>query len=112
MKILYSLEIGGEFNKEEYSDFVVKQVYNVIENIDEIDEIISRNLNNWTIDRLNYMDKAIIRYATYEMMSTDIPYEILINEAIEITKTYTDIDGAQKSFNNKLLDKIRKDVRK
>ncbi len=112
MTILYMLEVGGEYDKENYSNFANEKVIDLIENVEEIDEIISRNLTNWTIDRLNYVDKAIIRYATYEMMNTILPSEIIINEAIELTKEFSDIDGAQKAFNNKLLDCIKNDIRK
>ena len=55
------------------------------------------------------MDRAIIRIATYEMMFTNTPTNIIINEAVEISKAYTDLDdGASSKFNNKLLDSIAK----
>ena len=77
----------------------------------KIDKVISDNLDKYTIDRLNYVDRAIIRLATYEMMYTDLAKTIIINEAIEITKEYTNLDdGMQAKFNNKLLDKIAQGI--
>ena len=76
---------------------------------EEIDEIIIENLSRYTIDRLNIVDKAIIRNAVYEMVYTDLPSNIAINEAINLTKKFSNLEDDQaKKFNNKLLDNIRK----
>jgi len=91
----------------ELSDFVVKMVEGVMNNLDQIDEIITKNLTNWTLKRLNYVDRAIIRLAVYEMVHTDLPKSIIINEAVELSKNLTETDDINsKAFNNKLLDKI------
>ena len=77
------------------------------DNIEKIYNIIKKNLVNYTIDRLNFVDKAIIRVATAELLKGDLDKRIIINEAIEITKIYSD-NGSHKaaSFNNRLLDNI------
>lgn len=82
----------------------------ILEKLKEIDAIIEDNLYNYSLYRLAYLDKAIIRYATYEMLYTDTPKEIVINEAIEITKEYSDIDDKQKAFTNSVLDSIKKSI--
>lgn len=78
--------------------------------LEKIDELISTTLQNYTLDRLNLVDKAIIRLAVSEMLSNE-PKEIVINEALEITKEYSD-EGNHKatSFNNRLLDNISKKI--
>ena len=74
----------------------------------QIDTIISACLENYTIDRLNQVDKAIIRLATAELLA-GTPKGIVINEALEITREYSDQgDNKAVRFNNKLLDKIVK----
>ena len=80
----------------------------VSDNLEKIDSIISESLVNYTMERLNLVDKAIIRLATAELLSgTD--KKIVINEALEITKEYSDQgDHKAVSFNNKLLDNICK----
>ncbi len=84
----------------------------VVEHLDEIDDIISSNLFNYTLNRLSYVDRAIIRYATFELLHTETPTQIIVNEAIEITKAYANLDdGKQHKFNNKLLDNIAKSIR-
>jgi len=96
-----------------YEDELIKgEMIDVVRKVEAaypvLDKIISDNLENWTIDRLNYVDKMIIRLAVYEMKYTDTPYEIIIDEAIELTKKLTNLDDDKaKSFNNKLLDKIK-----
>ena len=86
-------------------------IISIYNSLIKIDKVITDNLDKYTIDRLNYVDRAIIRLATYEMMYTDLAKTIIINEAIEITKEYTNLDdGMQAKFNNKLLDKIAQGI--
>ncbi len=81
-------------------------------NLNKIDEIISSTLERYTIDRLNLVDKAIIRLAVSEMLDGKEPIEVIINEALEITKVYTDLgDHKSVSFNNRLLDNISKKIK-
>lgn len=81
----------------------------VLNNKDKIDEIIEANLYNYKINRLSFVDLAIIRFATYELLfSQELSYTIIINEAIELTRKYSDIgDNKACAFNNKLLDNIK-----
>ena len=93
-----------------YDDSFVNQIVDgVLENLKEIDHVISIHLKKYTIDRLNYVDRNLIRIAVYEMMNTNIPTSIIINEIIEISKEYSEIEGYESSkFNNSLLDNIAK----
>ncbi|MBU0997668.1 MAG: transcription antitermination factor NusB [Firmicutes bacterium] len=106
--LIYLKDMGGMYSTEEYEEEVLDIVNDVFLHLVDLDQVISKNLQNWTIDRLNYVDLAIIRYAVYEMTYTDTPYEIAINEAINLTKKYSNLDDdAAKSFNNRLLDNIK-----
>src|SRR5690554_2216791 len=81
----------------------------VINNLLEVDDMIDNNLYNYSLNRLNLVDLSIVRLCTYELMYTDMPNEISINEAINLTKELSDLDdGRQHKFTNKLLDNIRK----
>ncbi len=86
------------------NDFVNELVYGVIENKDKIDELANKYLKDWTIDRLGLTDQAIIRIAIYEIVYTDTPNLVCINEAIELSKKYSD-DKVSKMING-ILDKI------
>ena len=99
---------------EEDQNFIniKKTIVAILNNQDKIDEVIHKSLDNYTIDRLNFVDRSIIRLAVYEMLFTDLASGIIINEAVEISKEYTNLDdGLQSKFNNKLLDKISKDLK-
>ncbi|QTX03218.1 transcription termination factor [Candidatus Phytoplasma luffae] len=85
----------------------------IIKNIDLIDLIIKKNLYNYEINRLNKVDKAIIRLATFELLNKKNSHKIIINEAIELTKKYSDLNNSkQYKFNNKILHLIFEDVEK
>jgi N utilization substance protein B len=79
--------------------------------IEEIDEMIKKNLVNWSITRLNYVDLAIIRYAVYELLVLNQAKEVVMNEAIELTKKYSNLDDdSARKFNNRLLQNIVDDM--
>ena len=66
---------------------------------------------DYSLNRLSYVDRAIVMIAVYEMMNGLIP-AIAINEAIEITKEFSNLDDNKaKNFNNKLLDNIAKNLK-
>lgn len=85
-------------------EFLSLLVNGVIDNLDDIDSYISKYLENWSIDRLGLTDQAIIRIAVYELIYTDTPDLVCINEAIELSKRYSD-EKVSKMING-VLDKI------
>ena len=85
-------------------EFLTKLIKGVIENINVIDENINKYLTNWNIDRLGLTDQAITRISVYELMYTDTPSLVCINEAIELSKKYSD-EKVTKMING-VLDKI------
>jgi transcription antitermination protein NusB len=97
---------------EPATPYILESITGINQQIEKIDEIISDNLENYHIDRLSFLDLAIIRFATYEMMNQkDVAVAIVINEAVEITKKYTDLgDNKAAAFNNSVLDKIKKSL--
>jgi len=94
-------------------DYYLRAVDGVMANLEEIDQLIVDHIEGWSINRLNKVDKAILRLAVYEMMHDVADVKIIINEAIELTKNFTDTgDKKSPSFNNKLLDKISQKLQK
>ena len=119
MTILYQINVYT-INKIEYNvddiikevnpidnEFVKDVVYGVVTKKEELDEIANKHLNKWTIDRLGNTDQAIIRMAIYELMYTETPGIVVINEAVELAKSFSDDDV--KNMINGILDKIYKD---
>lgn len=106
-KISYNVDdIIREVNPIE-NEFVKDVVYGVITKTDEIDALANKYLNKWTIDRLGNTDQSIIRMAIYELLFTDTPEIVVINEAIELAKLYS--DDSVKNMINGILDKIYHD---
>lgn len=116
MTILYQINVY-EKNKMKYNvediikevleidnEFVKDMVYGVITYKNDIDELANKYLNNWTIDRLGNTDQAILRMGIYELLYTDTPKIVSINEAVELAKAYSD-DDVRKMING-VLDKI------
>ena len=119
MTILYQINVYTlnkiEFNIDDIikevnpidNEFVKDTVYGVITKKEEIDELANKYLNKWTIDRLGNTDQAIIRMAIYELTYTKTPEVVVINEAVELAKLYSD-DDVKKMING-ILDKIYHD---
>ena len=116
MKVLYQIEVLSSSNIEYKTEDLIKELLEVenefvnetidgIEkNKDKIIELDNKYLNDWTMDRLNLVDKAILLLGTYELMYTDTPSVVAINEAIELSKKYSE-DAVTKMING-VLDKI------
>ena len=103
----YDIDEVIKENLEIDNKFVRDVVYGVIKNIENIDKIITKYLDNWDLDRLGKTDKAILRLGTYEMLYYDTPKVVVINEAVELAKKYSD-DSVRKII-NATLDKIIKE---
>ena len=103
--IEYNLEDVFHENLEMDNKYVKDIVNGVLENQDKIDETISKYLENWDLDRLGKTDRAILRLSTYEMIYYDTPKVVVINEAVELAKKYSD-DKVVKLI-NAVLDKVR-----
>jgi len=103
-KIDYDINDVIKENLEIDNEFVKKMVHGVMEHLEELDNIANERLNDWTIDRLDAMGEAILRMAIYELKYEDTPDLVVINEAIELAKKYSD-DNVRKMI-NAVLDKI------
>ena len=116
MKCLYQVYImertNIEFNVDDIikeqieveNEFVTELVKGVLDNSKKIDELANKYLVDWTIDRLNKVDKAILSIGIYELTLTNTPSVVAINESIELSKKYSD-EAVTKMING-VLDSI------
>ena len=82
----------------------------VAKNTAELDEKMTPYLTERTVDELGQVELAVLRIAIYELMKRhDVPYKVVINEAIDLAKTF----GAEEShkFINGVLDKVAPTIR-
>jgi N utilization substance protein B len=120
IQTLYAYEMGNDdaFNqfeeilkdkkvKNQKAEFAKKLLKGLTENIDKIDKVIKEHLIDWDFERLDKVDKQILRLGVYEILFTDTPYQIIIDEAVKIAKNFS--EDKSKSFINGILDKIAKE---
>jgi len=87
-------------------EFALDLIKNTLINIEEIDDMIKSQSENWEFSRLALIDKNILRMATYEIVLKKIHPAIIINEAIEIAKKFSTENSGK--FINGILDSIYK----
>lgn len=102
--INYNIDNIIDEQMEEKSKFVSSLVMGVLENRNELDEMANKYLENWDISRLGFTDQAILRMGIYEIMKTDTPDITCIDEAVELSKEYSD-EKVCKMING-VLDKV------
>ena len=119
MTILYQIEMYKKNNFDFNIDNVIKEnisisnefvndiVKGTISHIDEIDIFANKYLKNWKINRLDNLGASILRMAIYEMLYTDTPKIVIINEAVELSKKYS--DESVKNMINAVLQHIMDD---
>ncbi len=116
IKILYEISIYEETDFDYDINSLIKEqleiennyvhdcINGIIKNKNEIIKLANKYLNDWTMDRLNKVDQAILLLGIYELMYTETPSIVSINEAIELSKKYSD-EAVTKMING-VLDKI------
>lgn len=116
IKILYQVfllkndtrKLNEIINESSDDKFVIESVTGVVEKKPELDKIINKYLKEgWTINRLSLVDQAILSFGTYELLYTDTPNIVCINESIELSKKYSDDDMPK--VINAVLDSIHQE---
>ncbi|CUO57868.1 transcription antitermination factor NusB [Clostridium sp. NSJ-49] len=124
MELLFGMELSKNSYEETIENFVedyemdlttidleyIKSTVKVVtDNLEKIDGIITESLVNWKLDRISRVNLTILRLAVGEMLYVeDVPEKVAINEAIELTKKYSDEKSV--SFINGVLDKAFKSI--
>ena len=122
-KLVYSLEIQKESDLEEQIqtyiennditneqaiEYIQSTVKGIEKNKEDIENAIKANLkSNWKIERVSRVDLSILKLAVYEIKYTNLPFKVVINEAVELAKKYG-VDTSSK-FVNGMLASIVKD---
>ena len=104
-------EINEEEDSKESFDYDIdfsNDLYNgVIENLADIDRTIAISLTNYSLDRLSYVDRNLLRIGVYELVYLKEPKKIVISEIVKLSKDYSQTEDFLSSrFNNKVLDNI------
>ena len=112
MKVIYQTLLLDDYDLDELikeqieveNEFVNDTCKGIIDKKKELYKLANKYLKDWKMDRLNKVDQSIICLGIYELMYTDTPSVVCINEAIELSKKYS--DEAVTAMINGVLDKI------
>ena len=122
LQVLYQLDITKQdviktlaqfqdhfSGNEERDNFMERLAIGVLEHCQEIDLLIEKYSENWRLDRMNIIDRAILRMATFELLyCEEIPPKVTLNEAIELGRQFGSEDSG--SFINGILDRIQNEA--
>ena len=122
-RLIYSLEIQNTENineqielylecnnieDDEAKEYIKDAVKGINEHIDEIKGLIEKNLKaDWKIDRISKIDLSLLKLAIYEIKYKELPFKVVINEAVELAKKYG--EDTSKNFINGILASIIKE---
>lgn len=120
LQVLYQIDLSGSTDRireivdnwarefaipEKSRKFALELVAGTLAKKEEIDQKISAVAHEWALDRMNAVDRNLMRLAIYEMLfSPGTPQRVTLNEAIEIAKRFGGDDSAR--FVNGILDKL------
>lgn len=123
-ELLYSLEIQKiqleeyneqieiflseqNINQEKAKTYIIETINGIAKNQEKILDLISQNLKEkWDISRVSKTNLTLLKLATYEIMYTELPYKVVVNEAVEIAKKYGD-DNSPAFINGVLANIIK-----
>lgn len=96
-------------NREDLIDFARDLRKGVRANREELDSLLQERAANWSLARMAATDRNILRLGAFEILHTDAPSRVAINEAVELAKRY----GAKQSpqFVNGILDRVLHDLK-
>lgn len=97
-------QVADRQNQHEIFGYAAQIVEGVVENHAEIDELLETYSEGWSIDRMPNVDRAILRVGIWEILYSETPNAVVVNEAVELAKDYsTDESGG---FINGLLSRV------
>ena len=102
---LYSEETPVRPPRDEFLDQLVR---GTVEKIEEIDSVITSHAEHWRLERMPSVDRNILRLAIYEMNHTGTPPAVVIDEALELARKFSNEESVQ--FVNGVLDAVRREI--
>ncbi len=94
----------------EMFEFAWKLYSGTIDQRADLDVKIELVAQNWSLSRMPITDRNVLRLGAYELLYTDVPHRVAINEALELSKTFGTKDSSQ--FVNGVLDKLVPDEKR
>ena len=103
----WPLHGDGETPGEDVQAFATRLAAGVADTVTSLDPMIAGAAEHWRLERLNVLDRLILRLAIYELLhERDTPPKVVINEALELARTFSGDDAVR--FVNGVLDAVRR----
>jgi N utilization substance protein B len=94
---------------EAHREFANDLVRGTTSRVEEIDRLVGSRAQNWRVERMAVLDRAVLRLATYELLAErQTPARVIINEALELARAYSGEEAV--AFVNGVLDGVRKEL--
>ncbi len=97
-------QVADRQNQGEIFTYAKDLVVGVVENHEEIDDLIETYSEGWSLERMPNVDRAILRIAIWEILHSDTPSGVVVNEAVELAKEYSTEESG--GFINGLLSRV------
>ena len=124
LQILYQVDVSGVPAKRAMSlfwrhlkpdapgdeEFAATLVKGYADSIEKIDELITQASHHWRLERMGIVDRSILRLGTVELLDTEIPRRVTLNESVELAKRFGS-EGSS-AFVNGILDTIATNLNK
>ena len=124
LQVLYAVDLNPEQLESQTDEFLASRLHDNIEligfssqllvgvrrNQQQLDSELAARTQNWSLDRMAATDRNILRLAAFEILYTDTPGRVAINEALELAKRYGSSQSPQ--FVNGVLDRVLHDLRR
>jgi transcription antitermination protein NusB len=96
--------IGNRLQGDELVEFASSLVAGVRRNRQELDQVLSQTADHWSLERMAATDRNVLRLGAFEILYSDTPDRVAINEAVELAKRFGSRQSAQ--FVNGILDRL------
>jgi len=124
LQVLYAVDLNPEQLESQTDEFLASRLHDNVEligfssqllvgvrrNQQQLDSELAARTQNWSLDRMAATDRNILRLAAFEILYTDTPGRVAINEALELAKRYGSSQSPQ--FVNGVLDRVLHDLRR
>lgn len=93
-----------------WDEFTDKLTRGALEHREELDALLDRHSQNWRVARMSFVDRNILRLAAFEMIHTDTPAPVVIDEALELARRFSSDESV--AFVNGVLDALRRQLQR
>lgn len=101
--------VAARLKSPELEQFALSLIQGVRRNQQELDDLLGKTADNWSLGRMAATDRNVLRLGAFEILFTETPRRVAINEAVELAKRFGSANSAP--FVNGILDKFHPEAK-